>query len=247
MEDKFVEEVQDIFSHAMALEQDGRQKNMLFCFENFVYTLNADKTMLLRFVVSKKIFKEPVGFFASDYDSPDFTVENGAIVFHKKGVEFDRKKSCKVPDQNFKDAETLYQKFITEAQKQPYLANIVFYQTSTELFDSGLSHIEFRSKEKKLFIIQRDIFSGSIIELTRKPSDGFGLGVNVAEDDIKEDFGPLGMRTGDLMALFALNKRIKINFLPPGKGYFVIEGDNFDMTGIVAGCLYDDIGELYKL
>jgi len=236
------DDLESIFSYAVALEQSGRQKNTIFGFEDVIYILNADKTVLLKFKLTSKELKQMIAFTANDYDSQDFYFEDGAIVFVQKGTEFERKKRCKAPDQTFKDAEVLYQKF---AAHDSFQASIAFYKDSIALLNENLSHVEFFSKEKKLYILQRDIFAGSVIELTRKETSG--LGVELSEDEIKEDFGPIGMRTNDLFALFAFNKRVKINFLPPAKGYFVIEGDHYGMTGIVAGCLYDDIGELYKI
>jgi len=240
---KFELEMERIFSYAMGLEQSGRQKNMIFCLEDMVYILNSDKTIILRFQASKKEFPEPVGFFASSYDSSEFGTHKGFITFLKESQEFVRKKLCKVPSQTFEEVEELYFRFHNE--DNVYVADISFSKPSLDLLEESLSHIEFLSQDKELKILQRDIYSGTLIELERKKATGLGL--SLYEDDIGEDFGPLGMRTNDFFSLFNFNDKIKIFFLSPDKDFFIIEGSHNSMTGVVAGCLYDEIGVINDL
>lgn len=235
-------EMERIFSYAVALEQTGRQKNMIFFWQNIVYILNADKTVLLRFEATQDKSPEPVGFYASDYDSPIFEIEDGCIVFIQKGAEFDRRKKCRVPNQTFQEAEDLFYKFY-DPDKFLYYASI--QKDTLSLLNESLSHIEFVVKDKGVKIIQRDLYSGTIIELERKMvPDGFGL---LTPDDVLPDILPTaGVRTSDFMALFSFNDKINL-FLPNEPGYFLVEGVHNNMLGIVAGCLYDEMGYLLNL
>lgn len=236
-------EVERIFAYAVALEQSGRQKNTVFGFRDIVYILNADKTLLLRFKTSKSEFPEPIGFFASDYDSSEFQINKGIISFIQDNQEFVRKKHCNVPSQTFEEVNDLFLWF--QKQSPTEVASITFSKPSLDLLNDNLSHIEFMGRDGRLTILQRDIYSGTLIELNRRKASGLGL--ELYEDNIEQDFGPLGMRTNDFMALFSFNDKIRIRFLDSDKHYFIIEGVHNEVTGVVAGCLYDSIGELNYL
>ena len=235
-------EMERIFSYAVALEQLGRQKNSIFAWENIVYILNSDKTIALRFESSQNLFKTPIGFFANDYDSSAFTSEGNTIVFLQKGEEFMRKKKCRVPNQTFQDVEDLFYKFYN-GNETPW--KIAFHKSSLDLLNPDLSHVEFTAKDKAIRIIQRDIYAGTIILLERSLVPE-GLGIVESEDNLPESIQPIGMRTGDFYSLFNFNDKIEI-FFPEKQGFFLIEGAHNNMSGIVAGCLYDDVGVIEDL
>jgi len=235
-------EMERIFSYAVALEQSGRQKNSIHCWENIVYILNSDKTIALRFESSQNVFKNPVGFFANDYDSPNFTVEGSSIVFLQKGEEFLRKKKCRVPGQTFLDVETLFYKFYS-GNDTPW--KISFHKSSLDLLSSDLSHVEFTAKDSAISILQRDIYAGTLIKLERKLIPE-GLGIVESEDNLPKSIPPIAMRTNDFFSLFNFNDKVDI-FFPEKQRFFLVEGAHNKMTGIVAGCLYDDIGTIEDL
>jgi len=237
-------EMERIFSYAVALEQLGRQKNSIFAWENVVYILNSDKTVSLRFESSQNVFKNPIGFFANDYDSPNFTSEGSSIVFLQKGEEFLRKKKCRVPNQTFKDVEDMFYKFHSGSEAAtPW--KISFHKSSLDLLSSDLSHVEFTAKNSAINIIQRDIYAGTLIVLERKLIPE-GLGIVESEDNLPENIPPIAMRTSDFFSLFNFNDKIDI-FFPEKQRFFLVEGAHNKMTGIVAGCLYDDIGTIEDL
>jgi hypothetical protein len=235
-------EVNKIFSFAVGLEQEGRQKNTIFCSGNIVYILNADKTVLMR-LISPEEFKTPIGFFANDYESDKFSIQDDAIVFttreEDEDARFERKKYCRAPTENFEDADAIYKKFWVD----DYIATMTFRADSLKLLESSLSHIEFVSKDKKPMILQRDIYSGSVIKLSPITK---GMGFASEGEEFKEDFGPLGMRTSDFFTLFAFDDEIRLYFLPLEKKYFIAKGGNNDWVAIISGCLYDEVGEIYK-
>lgn len=231
-----------IFGYALQLEQTGHQKNTIFCYEDIIYIFNYDKTLLLRFKSAEKTtFKVPICFFANDYDSKEFEIEGNSIVFVTHLGSRERKKYCKIPNETFEKVDQIFKRFYTEE----YIATTDFKKIELGLLNPSLSHIEFRSKDKQLIILQRDIYSGSLTKLSRQM-----VGMGLDQENIKEDFGPLGMRTNDFWALFAEdgNKEIvtlvQLNFLVSQRKYFIAEASNCNMVAIIAGCLYDDIGEI---
>ena len=228
-----------VFAHAVALEQGGKMKSAIACKGNIVYILNFDKTILLRFELSRGRFDSEVCFNADDYDSDEFREENGKIVFVTRGEGgYDREKICKSPGITFDHLNEMFNTFWDAADEISGM--VKFNANDLKLLDENLSHVEFLSEELKPVILQRDIFAGSIIKLERKKFSG----LMDSEDDIADDFGPVGMRTNDLFALFAFNPTVTMYFLPPTSGYFMVEGTEYGMKAVVAKCLYDDLGTI---
>jgi len=236
---------EQIFAHAVSLEQVGRQKNMIFGWKNIIFILNYDKTVLLRFEMKQELFKDPIGFFVNDYDSDEFRIEEGMIIFTRQGIEFQREKKCGTPNQSFRDIEELFFKYLDVATiEQP---SITVRKGSLELFNPDLSHIELKGKEGKIIVRQQDIYSGTILELTRPKDKGFQLGEFLTwKDNIPQDFGPIGIRTSDFLTLFAFHGKVQLYFL---NNYFIVEGKTtqYKMMGVIGGCLYDELGTIEDL
>ena len=236
---------EQIFAHAVSLEQAGRQKNRIFGWQNVIFIFNYDKTVLLRFEMKQNFFEKPIGFFANDYDSDEFCVEGDTIVFTKQGTEFQREKKCSIPDQSFEDVDGLFFKYINvEPTEYP---SITIQKESLELFNIDLSHIELEGKEGKIIIRQRDIYSGTVLELTRPEGKGFQLEDSLVwKDDISQDFGPIGIRTTDFLTLFTFHSKVQLYLVG---NYFIVEGKTtqYEMTGVIGGCLYDELGIIEDL
>lgn len=225
-----------IFSHAVALESSGRLKNTIYGIKNHVFVLNSDHTVLLRFTLPRNAtpFKKSISFKADDYDSSTFYEEDGLIVFVQKSGDMTRKKFCGKAPMSPEEVEGLFDKYDLNPAN-----SIAVHKDTLSLLNDSLSHIEISGKKGSPIIIQRDIFSGNIIELQRDKVGGFGIS---KKDDIKKDFGPLGLRTGDFMALFAFNDEVTFQFKNGPSSYSVVNGKNFDMVGVVSLCLYDEMG-----
>lgn len=231
--------IESIFSHAVAMDQAGRLRNTIYIQNKEVYILNSDRTVMLRFILPAAAapFKNPVSFRASDYDSSTFYEENGKIIFVAKSGDMVRKKSCSTPDLDPSEAAELFAKF------KPVKKNrFQIHKNIIPLLDENLSHIEFVGTDGQLMIIQRNIYDGTVINIEREKASGFGVTSN---DDINSDFGPLGLRTNDFLALFAFNDQITFSF-PDGikSGFCRVMGRNFKMSGIVALCIYDELGSI---
>lgn len=235
--EKIDSRIETIFSHAVALDQSGRLRNTIYLRKRTVFILNSDRTILLKFSLSSSFspFKNPISFKAADYDSNMFHEKDGKIVFISKSGDMLKKKSCGVPELSPKEVLEIYKKFKKiETNKIEISKNIL------QLLDENLSHIEISGKDGNFKIIQRNIYDGTIIELSREKGKGFGVSHS---DKIDSDFGPLGLRTQDFIALFAFNDSLVFNFPTGSKnGYCTVSGKNFKMKGIIALCLYDELG-----
>jgi hypothetical protein len=230
---------EQIFSYAVALDQSGRNKNMVFAYGKVVYILNNDKTILLRFSTKRDKFETPVSFFASDYDSPNFKMEGDQIVFIQSKGGFERNKQVNVPESTFVEIDKKFSDLWASFDKEKCQVSI--RKEMLELLDESLSHIEFVGKNKELLIVQRDIFSGAIITLRKQTETGLGLSMI---EEISQDFTPIGMRTNDFFALFSFNDEIKLKFF---SDYFLVKGNSNEMEGIVALCIYDNLGYIKQL
>jgi len=230
--------VEDIFSHAAALDQSGRCKNTIHCLANTVFILNADHSMLLRFPLRKTEapFTAPVSLRANDYDSREFEEKGGNIVFTTRAGGFVWRKSCGTADLTAEATAALWRKF------KPIHTNVLALPAAvTTLLEENLSHVEFSATGGSIVIRQRNVYSGAMIELTAERAAGaLDLGTAVTYSD----FGPIGMRTNDLLALFSFNDIVHLGFPTGAVEYIWAEGRDMKMPfhGPVGGCLYDELG-----
>ena len=227
--------LESIFAHAVALQQSGRLKSTIYCLGTRVYILNQDQTVFLRFslrATDKVVFEEPISFEANDYDSQHVDVAEGRIRFRQESGKWERVKSCKTPRMTPKEVAKLFRSF----EFAP-VNTVTLHSKLLSLLDENLSHVEFRGEEGQLVIAQRNIYSGSITEIREKDPEGFAQ-----RADQVEDFEPIGMRTGDFLALFSFTDRIHFHFLPDG--YVGVESAEATSPwiGVVSKCRYDELG-----
>ena len=231
-----------IFRHARALHQSGQMKSTIYASGHTVFILNMDNTVILRFVVSKRDLgiESEISFVANDYYSDDFREEDGRIIFTRKEEGFIQEKSCRAPDMTFTEVEELWDKYVELDRKQHHNQKMTLADKFINMLDLSLSHLEIKSEDKRPIITQRDIYTGAII--TTKIEE-VGLGKTAeAITTIKEDFGPIGIRTEDFIALFAYNDHITFYFHPTSP-FMLIQGEKLSMSGVLAGCVYDEMGE----
>ena len=234
-----------IFAHAMGLHQAGRLKNTIHAFDQHVFIFNSDHTVLLKFETSgKDKFTKPVSFSANDYDSDNFYIDDeGRIAFvTDTDSGFTRTKTCGVPQIVYSGVKEIFEDHHLFA-KANFHNRLKLHKNIIPQFNEGLSHIEFLLEGGESIIKQRDIYSGSIIKLARE-KDGF-VSVSATRDKILKDFGPMGMRTNDLIALFGLQEDINLFFGagdPENQTFCMVTGKIANMVGFISGCLYDELG-----
>lgn len=233
--------IEQIFSVAVALDQNGGLRNTIYAVNDNVLIMNYDHTVLLHFKLrkSENAFQYPVAFKANDYDSDMFEQIDNSIIFHTENEEFERKKICGTSDLTPEEVLELYQNYIGNADKRQ---KITISNKLLELLDDSLSHVEFSGEEGGTFkVVQRNIYSGGLIEIKPKSKGMF-------TDTLDFDFGPIGIKTDDLKALFTFQNVLNFHFPNPENSDFLIiestDKTKRNMTAIVAGCLYDEIIEI---
>ena len=240
---KISNRVEQIFSHAVALEQAGTFKNTIYVNRNEIYILNFDHTVLLRFKLRKSEtpFQQPVSFRANDYDSKHFYEEGDQVVFEKSISGFVRKKSCGKPELSPNDIKRLFE---NRERKGQEFNSLILPSNLISLLDTSLSHIEFSGqKGKGLTIIQRNIYSGGILKIVpeNKNKGLFEL------KTLKKSFGPIGLRTNDFIALFTFQDVLNFGFEENYITVSSIDKNKMDFSGFIACCLYDEIIQIKEV
>jgi hypothetical protein len=236
--------IENIFAIAVGLDQSGGLRNTVYAIKDEIYILNHDHTVFLRFKLraSEASFKNPVSFRANDYDSSEFEEEDGKIVFFNNAGNYQRKKSCSVPDMTPEQSMELFGSF-TKPEKG---FSVKLGKPVVELLENGLSHIELvGNKGEALKLIQRNIYSGGIIEIQEKSEGGLFSPDSILPFDLE----PVAIRTSDFRVLFSFWDNIQIEFAKQSTGgdYLYITGKsnhNREITGIIACCIYDEIIEI---
>lgn len=232
--------VESVFAHAAAMNQSGRMKNTIYVKDKEVYILNTDASVLLRFILSAASapFSEPFGFNAADYESSSMYEKDGKIIFEKDEGEWNVKKSCGSTELTPDQVAGIFSKY------PPIKENRILLRASVcSLLDPKLSHVELKGKiHDSITIKQKNIYDGRVIDITRKKR---GMGVSEG-DKITKSFGPLAIRTNDLIALFSFNDQLTFCFGSSAEGYCRVIGRNFKMAGVIGLCRYDELGTIDK-
>lgn len=234
---KVTNKIETIFSQAVALNQSGRLRNTIYCIDSEIFILNSDNTILLRFPDTGLRFEVPVSFRANDYESKKFYTEGDKIVFETRRDGFVRKKSCGTPEAAPNDIRHIYEEFDRDIPDAPVIR---LNKAVLGVLDDNLSHIEFSGGAERLKIVQRNIYDGTLIEVTKERK-----GVFIADQDwIPKEFGPIGIRTNDFIALFAFQNDIEFTFSNWGYVPFRSLKGKFDMEGLMSWCVYDEMGNV---
>lgn len=232
--------IENIFAHAVAMDNRG-MGNVIHCIGKNIFIVNTDHSAILRFSLRKNepTFSTPISFNANDYDSPQFEIIDDKIVFHTGDGEYERRKYCSMQEAGFGAAQIrrIFRKYHEQLSAFPFS----FYLSSSccSLLEEQLSHIEILVEGGRLILRQRNIYSGTILEVTNKTKGLLELDVST----LPETFGPVGLKTKDFTSLFAFHKTITFT---PGEDIIYVsdyEKQNFD--GILAFCKYDEMIQLY--
>jgi len=228
--------IEQIFAHAVALDQSGRLRCTIYALGKKIFIRNSDNTVIMRFFSPDGIFKNPVSFKANDYEGNAFYEEEGKIVFESNNNGYEKKKSCGTPGMKPEKVEELFKEF------KPIKKNrISIHKDILSLLDKSLSHVEISARKGKFYLVQRNIYSGAIIEVSK--SEG---GLGISGDKIKGSFGPVGLRTSDFEAMFTFQDSLDF-FFDPKMGYVIVKGRRWKMKAIIGMCLYDEIGHINYL
>lgn len=224
--------LENIFAHAVAMDNRGL-RNTIHCAGPLVFIINFDQSMIMRFRLRKneRAFEAPVSFNANDYDSSLFEVEEGRIVFRTSGKGYERRKICRTADHDIGQIRKTYHRFFKEGEASPH--SFFLSKDCCSLLEDGLSHVELSVEEGSLVLRQRNIYSGTVIEVTPKKA---GI---LSTDSLPETFGPVGLKTDDFTALFAFCESVE--FTPARDFLIARDHKKGDFDAILAFCKYDEI------
>lgn len=244
--------IEGIFAQAVAMDNRGI-KNMIHCIGDNIYVVNFDYSMILRFSLrqSEARFEVPISFNANEYDSPQFTLEitpdGSKIVFRTVEKEFTRRKICytitrrkicytKSVSPNAEDIDKLYQELKKKAEQSQYL----FYLSAdcVPLLEEDLSHVEISVENSSLILCQRNIYTGTIVEVESNEKGFFSV------NKLPKEMSPIALKTKDFTSLFNIQKSLA--FVPTEDFLFVKDPQKDDFDGVLALCKYDMIIDLYN-
>lgn len=236
--------IEGIFALAVAMDNRG-MKNTIHCIGSNIFITNFDHSMILRFSLrqNEATFAAPVSFNANEYDSPDFTFAEGdngpIIVFHTDSKEYKRKKICR-PVQAGPDAKTINQVYRT-LKKEAASSKHLFYLSAEccPLLEEELSHTEISVEKSKLILRQRNVYTGTIVEITPKGEAGF-----FTVDNLPQEMLPIALKTKDFISLFSIRKSLAC--IPTLDFLMVKDPKKGDFDGILALCRYDMIIDMYR-
>lgn len=231
-------QVEQIFAQAVALDQNGGLRNSIYAKGREVHIINYDHTVLMRFRLrdSETAFDEPISFKANDYDSNEFTQEDGKIVFKTVQNGYERKKICGTAESTPDEIAEVLKSFLKNKETRETL---ILDKSVLALLDDDLSHVEFSGKKGEVLkMIQRNIYSGGITEVSEKVEGMFS-------NSLEKDFGPIGIKTNDFASLFAFQDQLKFEFPNKDKEDYIvvrsIDKKKRDMVAVIACCLYDEL------
>ena len=235
--------IEGIFAQAVAMDNRGI-KNMIHCIGDNIYVVNFDYSMILRFSLrqSEARFEVPISFNANEYDSPQFTFEitpdGSKIVFRTMEKEFTRRKICytKSVSPNAEDIDKLYQELKKKAEQSQYL----FYLSAdcVPLLEEDLSHVEISVENSSLILRQRNIYTGTIVEVESNEKGFFTV------NRLPKEMPPIALKTKDFISLFNIQKSLA--FIPTEDFLAVKDPQKDDFDGVLALCKYDMIIDLYN-
>ncbi len=235
--------IEGIFTQAVAMDNRG-VKNMIHCIGDNIYIVNFDYSMILRFSLrqSEARFEVPISFNANEYDSPQFTFEitpdGSKIVFRTVEKEFTRRKICytKSVSPNAEDIDKLYQELEKKAEQSQYL----FYLSAdcVPLLEEDLSHVEISVENSSLILRQRNIYTGTIVEVESNEKGFFTV------NRLPKEMPPIALKTKDFASLFNIQKSLA--FIPTEDFLLVKDPQKDDFDGVLALCKYDMIINLYN-
>jgi len=236
--------IEGIFAQAVAMDNRGI-KNMIHCIGDNIYIVNFDYSMILRFSLrqSEAKFEVPISFNANEYDSPNFTFEitpeGSKIVFHTVEKEFTRRKICqtKSVSPNAEDIDKLYQELKKKKAEQ---SQYLFYLSADciPLLEEDLSHVEISVENSSLILRQRNIYTGTIVEVESNEKGFFTV------NRLPKEMPPIALKTKDFISLFNIQKSLA--FIPTEDFLAVKDPQKDDFDGVLALCKYDMIIDLYN-
>jgi hypothetical protein len=231
--------IEGILSRSAALYQKGRLRSTVHIHGKTIFLVNSDNTVIMKFLLHgvEAVFPEPISFRASDYSGAQIVEKDGRIYFVKDEKEnpWICTKSCGIPDVSFSD--------VSDAFDSLDIPTDIKISVDTQILsrvEESLSHIEIVGRNGNVLFLQRDIYSGAVFQIHRRKEKGF-----ISAETVP-DFGPVGIRTSDFIALLEFSPRVLMYFNTDDNSYFMVRDPDKKegMLAMVAGCQFDDMGTI---
>jgi hypothetical protein len=194
-----------------------------------VYLFSSSGTMMLRFQGVRPSLGT-VKFNVLDYDGGEVKMSGDKVTFTRSSGSYQRQKTVSAPKLEFKQLDTKFQAFC----QRNTLATVSIGEQVLKQVEEDLSHVEFKSEKGQFKLIQRDIYSGAMLEVTYQDEGLFG-------GDIPP-FPALALKTSDFMSLFLIESSLSFSF---GQDVTRVRGKIVD--GVVAMCVYDEMMEITEV
>src|SRR5690606_37627500 len=134
------------------------------------------------------------------------------------------------------DIDKLYQELKKKAEQSQYL----FYLSAdcVPLLEEDLSHVEISVENSSLILRQRNIYTGTIVEVESNEKGFFTV------NKLPKEMPPIALKTKDFTSLFNIQKSLA--FIPTEDFLWVKNPQKDDFDGVLALCKYDMIIDLYN-
>lgn len=185
------------------------------------YVLSYDRTICIHCWKMEEQTGE-VSFRVCDYECPKISTDGEWVTFHLA----DSKITVPAPVETFKGIAALFSR-LKPAKDNEHPKLILDRKILRNLSDD-LPHVEFVWDGSDSKIIQRDIYTGKIVEIAVVPHPH------------KIEQKPLAIRSADIFTMFSLGNSFMVTAC---EDYFHLTDLN-KIEAIIGGCLYDDIGKL---
>lgn len=180
------------------------------------YGLSYDRTVLVRAITDVVRVGEVV-FRATDYEGSEVKMEGDRVTFYPgSGV----KVRVQRPAFSWKGLHGLYERLWSEEGPGVSLS-----RSDLKLLDESLPHVELVWDGSQIKLLQRDIYTGKVVEILKGRSG--------------EARAKMAIRTGDFWALMGMGLLWDIR---AADGYFC--ASTVGVRAILGGCVYDDLGDL---
>ena len=230
-------QLEKIFAHAAALHSEGKMKNWIYGEGTKIYILNTDCSLLMKFKVPWELGH--FCFSAHEYEGQEFHLSPTGMIFKSQDQDYERTKFSPVnPPYSFEWIKRTWGILDQKTKECKPIGKIVLEDKVLRWLEKDLPHTEFVLKEKGWSLVQRNIYTGEIIQITKKPRP-----LTLLDKDEVMGERNIGLRTNDFFALFTFVPKLSFYFydLPFAQAMNL---SFFDMRVFLGGCFYDSLGDL---
>lgn len=219
-----------IFSQAAALSQAGRFRSEIYVMPGEVFMANGDGTVVMRF--EAPFAKNSFAFKTDDYDSSTVKVgADGSVSFVTQANGWTREKTPQtISLEKGKEIKKAWKSLTKQKVSE---ISFTFHRDRLSLLEERMSHLEISSYDGRILLLQRDIYSGTIVRVWEDGSSD-GLGIKK-----RPDFGPVALRTGDFLALFAFQSQITLNLFEDWA--YAQGGAQPPYEAVLGTCIFDEM------